>query len=35
MEKKKADRIINIYNWLRVIILALILAFVIIGLTSA
>lgn len=34
MEKQKANRIINIYNWLRFIILALILAFVIIGLTD-
>ena len=34
MEKQKANRIINFYNWLRVIILALILTFIIIGLTN-
>ncbi len=33
MEKQKADRIISIYNWLRVIILVLVLVFVIMGLT--
>ena len=34
MDKKKADRIINVYNWMRVIILVLILSYVIIGLTN-
>ncbi len=34
MEKQEADRIVNIYNWLRLIILALFLVFVIIGLTN-
>lgn len=34
MEKQKAERIVNIYNWLRVVILVLFFAFVFIGLTS-
>jgi hypothetical protein len=34
MEKQEADRIVNIYNWLRLIVLALFLVFVIIGLTN-
>ena len=35
MEKQKADRIVNIYNWLRIIILVLFIVFVIIGLMNA
>ena len=34
MKKQEADRIVNIYNWLRVIILALFFVFVIIGLIN-
>lgn len=34
MEKQTADKIVTIYNWLRVIILVLFIGFVIIGLTS-
>lgn len=31
MEKKKADLIVNIYNWMRVVILVLFIVLVIIG----
>lgn len=31
MDKKKADLIVNIYNWMRVVILVLFLVLVIIG----
>ena len=34
MEKQKADKIVTVYNWLRVIILILFVGLVIIGLTS-
>lgn len=34
MEKQKADKFVNIYNWLRIIILVLFLVFVIIGLNN-
>ncbi len=34
MEKQKADRIVYIYNWSRVIILVLFLVLVIMGLTN-
>ncbi len=35
MEKEKAERIIKIYNWVRFIILVLLLTAVFVGLTKA
>ena len=35
MEKQKADRIVNIYNWLRFIILVLFIVLVILCLKNA
>jgi len=35
MEKEKAEKIIKIYNWVRFIILVLLLAFIFIGFSKA
>lgn len=35
MKRKKAERIIKIYNWVRLIIVILFIAFVFVGLTKA